>query len=189
MAERFHLGPGTLAYARALGFEIPSGGHQALALEPEAYYALFESSETEAATLYPKVIDCFGFATLDPPLLIGLCSENLETAAERMARYKPLIGPLSLTLRRSEATLRLTFDWSNAPAVPALAYAIEALFWVALARKGPLDRQTPLSLSLPMCPPARAEFESVAGLRVTIAEQQEITFTAKAARAFRQPTR
>ena len=183
MVERFHLGPGTLAYARALGIDIRTGGRPALSLEPRAYYALFDGIAAHAEAIYQGVFEHFGFATLDPPLLIGLCSENLAAAATRIARYKPLIGPLQLDITQDPNGLRLRLNWPDSPTVPPLLHAIEMLFWIALARKGPVETQQPTRLALPAVPPMRDAFERIAGLRLSIADQPELLFAPKAAQA------
>jgi len=183
MTERFHLGPGTLAYARAMGFDIRAGGHRSLALEPRVYYGLFEAAEPMAADLYRGVLDHFGFETLDPALLIGLCSETLAAAAQRIAQYKPLIGPLGLEVSRGGGGLQLRFSWPDPLPVPPLLLAIETLFWVALARQGPIEAQSPLTVTLPALPPERALFEQITGTRVILGAWQEIGFSARAASA------
>jgi AraC-like DNA-binding protein len=183
MTERFHLGPGTLAYARALGFDIPAGGHRSLALEPRVYYGLFAAAEPMAADLYQGVLDHFGFETLDPALLIGLCSENLTSAALRIAQYKPLIGPLGLDVGQDNGGLQLRFSWPEPLPVPPLLLAIETLFWVALARRGPVVPQPALTVTLPALPPERGLFEQIIGTRVMLGARQEIGFSARAASA------
>lgn len=185
MAERFHLGTGTLAFARALGMEVPTGGHTTLSLLPRAYYALFEGIEDEAriGEIYRGVMRHFGFHTLDAPLMIGLTSENLGAAVRRIARFKPLVGPLGLELAQGAGGLRIGFRWPEGPEVPPLLEAVEALFWVALAQKGPSEPQRPQTLALRNLPPNRRAFEEIAGLRVSRAAQPAIGFSAAAARA------
>lgn len=183
MTERFHLGPGTLAYARALGFDVRLGGHKSLALEPRVYYGLFSQPGLDVAQIYHGVIAHFGFETLDPALLIGLCSETLAAAALRMAHYKSLIGPLGLDVGQDGGGLQLRFLWPDQPPVPPLLLAIEALFWGALARRGPVEPQQPLRVILPELPPEREIFEKVIGAKVTLGAQQEIHFSAQAAAA------
>jgi hypothetical protein len=47
----------------------------------------------------------------DPPIFAALCSPNLIVAAERIAQYKQLIGPLRLNVTQGPAGTTLTLAW------------------------------------------------------------------------------
>lgn len=50
----------------------------------------------------------------EPPVFAALCSPDLATAAERLARLKPLIGPVALGVRDGADALEITYRWKDA---------------------------------------------------------------------------
>ena len=182
MVDRFHLGPGTLALAQALKLDVPEYQGNSLALDPPAYYQLFASYDGEAEYVYREFSELLGLSTLDPVFLIAVCNENMAGAAHSLAQYKTLIGPLRLDASDDDQGFKLRLTWPMPEIVPPLAYAIETLFWLVLARKGAREPQAALSLTMPVMPAALQAFEEVAGVKVVKGNKHEILFSSEAVR-------
>jgi AraC-like DNA-binding protein len=118
-----------------------------------------------------------GFFT--PPVFAALCSPDLATAAERLARFKPLIGPIGLELRDGTAGLEMTYRWKDATIrQPAFMNGLEALFVTRLARLGTRRRVRPSSVVLPELPRHPLPFEDYLGVRITRGDAIRVVFTA-----------
>lgn len=114
-----------------------------------------------------------------PPVFASLCSPDLATAAERIARFKPLLGPLTLDVRDGPDGLVLTYRWKD-PAVRQLAFmnGAEALFATHMARLGTRQRIRPTSVVLPKLPRDPGPFEDFLGVRFTKGDAIRVTFSA-----------
>lgn len=116
-----------------------------------------------------------------PPIFAALCSPNLATAAERLATYKPLIGPIRLLVdNTSDGELTIRYVWPARP--PALLALAELIFWTALARIATREQIRPARVSMPDPPRERSTVEDFLGTRVRAGEDYSITFTPADAR-------
>ena len=116
-----------------------------------------------------------------PAVFAPLCSPDLVTAAERLARFKPLMGPVVLDVRSSSSMLELTYRW-NASAVPATMHGAEALFITRLARLGTRKPIKPTSVIVPAMPRDPQPFEDYLGIRMTRGDVIRVTFDSVDAR-------
>jgi len=114
-----------------------------------------------------------------PPVFAALCSPDLATAAERVARFKPLLGPVRLDVHDGPEGLELTYHWKN-PEVRQLGFmnGAEVLFATQLARLGTRQRIRPTSVILPALPRDPLPFENFLGIRLTQGEVIRVTFSA-----------
>lgn len=113
-----------------------------------------------------------------PPVFAALCSPDLATAAERVALFKPLLGPIVLEVRDTSEGLELTYRWKD-PTVRQLAFmnGAEALFATQLARLGTRQRIRPVSVIVPELPRDPLPFENFLGLRMTRGDVIRVTFS------------
>ena len=95
-----------------------------------------------------------------PPLFAAYCSADMETAAGRLAHYKPLIGPLSLNVRMSDQGLDLILGAEPGVGLPTEYAAAELVFLVNLARQATRSAILPLEVEMasPPAAPGYAEF-------------------------------
>jgi AraC-like DNA-binding protein len=114
-----------------------------------------------------------------PPVFASLCSPNLAVAAERVARFKPLLGPIEVDVRNAPGGLQLTYRWLD-PRLRQLAFmnGAEALFATQLARLGTRQRIRPLSVVVPELPRDPRPFEDFLGVRMTRGDVIQVTFSA-----------
>ena len=122
-----------------------------LALEAEANDSLLPLRIGEA--LSPE-----GF---DAPVFAALCSPDLATALRRIARFKPLLGPLALhvsdgaTAGQPSTTVSVEFlDKTLEP--PQVLLTTELVFFVQLARLATRHAVYPLQVGSPL-PPSPSE--------------------------------
>lgn len=114
-----------------------------------------------------------------PPVFAALCSPNLEVAAQRLARFKPLVAPVELGVTRNSQGLTITWRWLEpAFAPPWSLLAAEAVFLVELARVGTRHPVRPARVALPVLPAPLEPYEAFLGVRVTRAEVLTVAFTA-----------
>ena len=114
-----------------------------------------------------------------PPVFASLCSPDLAVAARRLARFKPLLGPIVVDVQDDDSGLRLTYRWLD-PRLRQLAFmnGAEALFATHLARLGTRQRVRPISVTVPALPRDPRPFEDFLGVRLTRGERIEVRFSA-----------
>ncbi|GAB1818377.1 AraC family transcriptional regulator [Herbidospora sp. RD11066] len=190
-SERFTLDPGTRALLHDLGISVarvlrrarlPAGvfAQGAVTLTPAEYYRFWDAVDAEAADpdLAAKIGGAISVEAFNPPIFAALCSADLRTAAERIAAFKPLIGPVHLDVTTGHDGLAITFRWPDGPPPPRLLVAGEFAFWVALARIGTRREVRPTRLAMRGAPPPSAEMTSYFGSPIVEAEVDGLTFSA-----------
>jgi len=114
-----------------------------------------------------------------PPVFAALCSPNLAIAAERLARFKPLIGPIRLDVHDGPEALVLTYHWTDAALQqPAYMHGLEAMFATNLARLGTRQRIRPTEVVVPAFPRDPLPFEDYLGIRMKKGSPIRVTFSA-----------
>jgi AraC-like DNA-binding protein len=147
--DRFTLDPGIRVLLRDLGIstsrvlrkaQLPSGQFldRPTTLSTSEYYRFWQAvDELDGdADLAVRVGNLISAEVFDPPIFAALCSANLRAAAERIAEFKPLMGPVRLQVSAKRDGLTIAFRWPDGSTAPALLVASELAFWVALARLG-----------------------------------------------------
>lgn len=116
-----------------------------------------------------------GFA---PAQFAALCSPSLAVAAQRLARFKPLLAPIRIALDPDPRALTLRYTWLDSGIEPPRwLVAHEAVFVVQLARMGTRREIVPLEVTLPVLPDARREYESYLGVRLCRGEPLTLRFS------------
>jgi AraC-like DNA-binding protein len=108
-------------------------------VEAEDYFRLFLAIEEEAKdpAIALRLATAVSPGVFDPPIFAAFCSPNLNVALERIARYKPLIGPMAMDLDVGIAETVMTISWpALTKPVPAILEHTELAFFVQLARIG-----------------------------------------------------
>lgn len=126
-----------------------------------------------------RVVQSISVEAFSPPLFACICSENLNRALQRLAQYKPLIGPLQLQVTQtdSQTTVALSELPGNLP-LPVSLVTMELIFFVHLARLATRDRIIPLTVHSTASIPAVAQFEAFWGTPLTMDSFNGITFSA-----------
>ena len=138
-------------------------------LPAEQFYAFSAALEAvfDDARLPLFLVEAMSPEFFTPPVFAALCSPNLETAARRLSRFKPLMGPIDLRVTSDESGLELEYHWrETAISPPALLSGSEILFIVKLARLGTRHHVRPTRVRLPALPPAHQDYEEWLGVRI-----------------------
>ena len=148
-------------------------------LQAEQLFAFAQALEEMLgdARLPLRLVEAMSAEFFSPSVFAALCSPNLEVAAERLARFKPLVGPVELKVHCGPSGLKLEYHWpETAVPVPASLVGAEALFIVKLARMGTRHDVRPTKVTLPMLPPEHTAYEEFLGVRITVRKAIAVTF-------------
>lgn len=160
----------------------------AVRLAPDAYYRLWDSIEAETGDpLFPiRLCQAIRSESFSPALFAALCSPNLVVAAQRIAQYKTLVGPMRLDVSETRSGVTLELSWLDAPLIPPVSLVVtELLFFVSLARMGTREPVRPVEVSTTVLPSPAAPYEEFLGARIQRGRRQRLVFTAAdAARPF-----
>lgn len=158
------------------------------ALSPADYFRLWRGIERAAAPREVPLLlaEHFKAEAFDAPLFASLCSPNFNIAAERLARYKPLIGPMLLDVTRERDTTRLRLRCYGAEeTLPRSLALTELVFFCQLMRVGTREPIVPRAVRLPELPEDIGRYQDWFGCTLRKAAEVEIHFAAAdAARPF-----
>jgi AraC-like DNA-binding protein len=117
----------------------------AVELPTAEYYRFWQALDEESGDrdLAVDIGRAISVEMFSPPIFAALCSPNLRVAAERIALYKPLIGPVRINVSSTAHSLTISYRWPQALSPPALLSTVELIFWVALARIGTREHVNP----------------------------------------------
>lgn len=188
--QSFTLDPGTRALLHDLGIsvarvlrraQLPAGvfAHGQVTLTIQEYYRFWEAVDGEAADpdLAARIGRALSAEAFNPPIFAALCSADLRTAAERIAAFKPLIGPVDLDVASGPNGLTITVRWPEGPTPPTLLVAAELAFWTALARIGTRQEVNPTRVTMRRAPATSDGTTAYFGVAVRGAEYDTITFS------------
>lgn len=198
MSEKYALEPGIRAALTDLGLnptavmlraglrpDLLTGGP--VWLSQDEFYALWRSLEVEIdhpnlPLLIAETLSAEAFA---PPVFAALMSPDLNTAAQRIAVYKRLVGPLRITVDVGADQTAIDLAWPAGAKPPTTLVLTELLFWVALARIGTRSYVEPLQMTAFTAPEDTAAYQAFVGAAVKESRTATVTFaTADAARPF-----
>ncbi|MGH1347736.1 MAG: helix-turn-helix domain-containing protein [Nannocystales bacterium] len=150
-------------------------------LTTESFVRFFEALDDSVgdSRFWVRLTEAMTPEYFTPPVFASLCSPNLATAAERLSRFKPLIGPITLDVRDSPDGLELTYRWKDTGIrQPAYMHGMEAMFATNLARLGTRQRVRPTAVVVPELPRDPQPFEDYLGIRLTRGDVLRVSFDA-----------
>jgi len=151
-------------------------------LSPGEYFNLWRALEQVAGTdeLPLKLGQAISVEAFDPPIFACLCSPNLNTALKRLAQFKRLIGPMSLTVDVGKVRTNVTLEcYGHDDQIPQSLGATELVFFTKLARLATRKRIVPADLELPQPPEDLKPFEEYFGTSIRLGKDIRIAFTAQ----------
>ena len=148
-------------------------------LSTEEYFRFWTALEEEGGDrdLALDVGQAITVETFSPPIMAALCSPTLRIAAERIATYKPLVGPLHLDVVDTADGLQIAYQWRSDQDPPVLLATSELVFWVALARIATRHHVRPARITLPTLPRNPAPLEEYLGARMRKGRTHAVTFS------------
>ncbi len=151
-------------------------------LSPAQYFELWRGLEQAAGRdeLALQLAQAMSVEAFDPALFACLCSPDLNTALQRLAHYKRLIGPLHMGVDiRSNCTQVTLSCYGDAGPIPRSLGVSELVFFTQLARLATRARIEPLSASVPDLPADLAAYKAYLGCPLGISERIQVTFSAQ----------
>lgn len=119
-------------------------------LSAEEYFRLWRGIEKSLKDpSFPLTLaQSISVEAFSPPIFAALCSPDLNTAAERISRYKQLVGPMTITVEKDAKSTTLSLDclYTEHP-MPESFVATELVFLTHLFRLGTREHITPLRVS------------------------------------------
>ncbi|MCG8346105.1 MAG: AraC family transcriptional regulator [Chlorobiales bacterium] len=113
------------------------------------WYALEESADDPLLPL--RIGSAISVEAFDPPVFAALCSPDLNTALQRLARHKKLLCPMALHVSVTDRSTMLEIEWLDVTAEPpGSLIAVELVFFVQLARIATRQRICPLDVLAPL---------------------------------------
>lgn len=151
----------------------------------EEYFRLWTALEDEADD--PELPIRLGLAStpeaFHPSIFAALCSPDLTVAVKRIAQYKRLIAPVTLTIEDGPGGLFVGKQWDDPVVeVPAVLGATELVFLTQIARIGTREAICPLKVESPYRMEPVAAFEAFFGVMPEPGEKHGVTFSAADAR-------
>lgn len=112
----------------------------------------------------------------EPALFAALCSPNLSIAMERMSRYKRLMGPFLLDLKRSRHRTKITFRCRGWPELPFQLGVSELVLSVRLARSSTRSHVRPVEVTMPRLPRRITPYREFFGVRPRVGRHFGLSF-------------
>jgi AraC-like DNA-binding protein len=151
----------------------------AVRLEAADFHRFWDSLDAELADPLLPLKLCQGIRSesFSPPLFAALCSPNLLTAAQRIARYKVLVAPMRLKVDESVERVTVELEWSNPGSRPPLSLVVtELLFVVTLARMGTREPVHPLSVTTTGLPVESDQYADFLGVHLQKGSGHRVVF-------------
>jgi AraC-like DNA-binding protein len=151
-------------------------------LSPAEYFNLWRGLEQVggADELPLKLGQAISVEAFDPALFACLCSPDLNTAMQRLAQYKRLVGPLTMDIDiTSQRTMVTLACYGNAEPIPRSLSTAELVFFTQLARLATRVRIVPLAASTPDLSGNGNLYEAFFGCPLTRSDTIQICFSAQ----------
>ncbi|WP_090109443.1 AraC family transcriptional regulator [Limimaricola pyoseonensis] len=152
---------------------------EAASLDSAEYFRLWQAMERVSGDpLLPlRLARAMTAETFSPALFACLCSESLDAALARLALYKPLIGPMHLSVEKdaSETVVEIRGLPGDIDPPPSLI-AGELVFFTHLARLGLRERIVPTRVESPVPLPQPHAFADWLGCAPRHGEAARVAF-------------
>lgn len=149
---------------------------------PTEYFRLWQGLEQAAGTdvLPLQIGQVLSVEAFDPPIFASLCSPNLNTALQRLAQFKQLVGPLTLLVEVTVHQTCVTLDcYGNSEPIPRSLAVAELVFLTQLARLATRKRIVPLRVELVEPPSERGAYQDYFGVPLSRGSANRLTFSAR----------
>ena len=151
-------------------------------LSPAQYFDLWRGLEQAAGSdeLALQLAQVMSVEAFDPALFACLCSPDLNTALQRLAHYKRLIGPWHMAVDcRSDQTLVTLSCYGHTEPIPRSLGVSELVFFTQLARLATRERIAPLSASVPVLPANLMAYKAYLGCALVASDRIQMAFSAQ----------
>lgn len=145
--------------------------------------------KSEDPTLLLRYIQTMTLDAFSPVTFACMCSPNLNTAAGRIAKYKPIIGPARIAVSETEDYTTITIGQQQGYSpLPRFLVLYNLLSLVKVARIATRQHIVPLLICVKEAFSANQQYEDYFGVAVQTGERNIIVFSAEdAQRPFLSP--
>ena len=122
-----------------------------VSVSAEQYFRLWDALEIEMGDrpLALEIGQGVSVESFSPPVFAALCSPDLNTAAMRLSRFKPLVGPLALDVEVGPRHTTLAYESIGVRDLPPSLGLAELVFLVSFARLATREYVVPKRVSMP----------------------------------------
>ena len=189
-ATKFSFSPSWKVLLNDMGIDIPyalklSGLPADLFQREQATF-----SANEYFTLFQAIVDSapekdvplvmaqhMSAEAFDPAFFAALCSPNFSQAVKRIAQYKPLIGPMKLSINETSKQTTITISCYGTAQLPAAVGLCELVFFTQLFRIATRKRISPTHLTIGQLPESLENYQQYFGQTLTQDETTSLTFS------------
>ncbi len=141
------------------------------------WHALQESADDPLLPL--RIGEAISVEAFDPAIFAALCSPDLNTALQRIARHKKLLCPMALHVSVTDRSTMLEIEWLDVTAEPpGSLIAVELVFFVQLARIATRQAIKPIEVKAPVSLDPVESYRKYFGVGVSPAPLPTIVFSA-----------
>jgi len=176
------MGLNTAHILALAGLPVDLFSRKDASLSPIEYFRLWDAMEQIAGPeeLPLKFGQAISVEAFDPPIFACLCSPNLNTALQRLATYKRLIGPLNMRVSADKHKTSVTLEcYGHKGQMPRSLGATELVVFTQLARLATRQRIVPAELELPQPPKNPKPYIAYFGIPIRSGNLIRITFKAR----------
>lgn len=195
MAQHFKLSSNWRIILRDLGLRpgdvlrragLPTDlfAREIASVSAEEYFRLWRGLEEEMGDrpMALEVGQGVSVEAFDPPIFAALCSPDLNTAAERLSKFKRLMGPLALDVNIGTEQTVLEYGSLEVGPLPVSLGTTELVFLVQFARRATRTQLRPLRVMTPEPLAPAMPYEQFFGVRVRRGPKYAVIFSALDAR-------
>ncbi len=157
----------------------------------EIYRIVIAVDELKAndPTLMLRYMQAMTLDAFSPVTFACLCSPDLNTAARRIAKYKPIVGPARLAVNKTAANTDITIGQQEGyPPLPRILVLYNLLTLLKVTRTATRQHIVPISISVRIDLPAIEQYEAYFGAPIQYGTVNSIVFSAEdAQRPFLSP--
>ncbi len=148
-----------------------------------------EELKANDPTLLLRYMQTMTLDAFSPVTFACLCSQDLNTAARRIAQYKPLVGPARLVINKTtDHTEIIISQQAGYPPLPRFLVLYNLLTLIKVARTATREPIIPLSIAVTVKLSAIEQYEAYFGVSVQHGDRNSIVFSAEdAQRPFLSP--
>nr|WP_321273763.1 AraC family transcriptional regulator ligand-binding domain-containing protein [uncultured Vibrio sp.] len=156
-------------------------------LTPSQYFQLWHGIEAAAQVkgidIALKFAQVMSFESFDAPIFAAICSANLNAAVKRLQEYKPIIGPMLLTIEQTEQHTRVDIGcYGYDGELPSMLSLTELVFFTQLTRLATRSNVQPVEVILPKLPNNLNAYQAYFGCSIRQGSKTSIAFRAEDAR-------
>ncbi len=165
---------------RRVGLPLDSFRDEEARITATEHYAIWHAIAAEAKR--PGLPLSLGKAQAHVPYNVAVyafsCSPNMEMGADRLALFKPLVGPIGLKVEKSPSTFSITFTSSDPDApLPSGLGAFEVAYFIELVRIFTAEHVVPVAVNLTAPIDLQSEYDAHLGVAARFSNATKIVFS------------